>query len=190
MAANREQPLQRFGVNEHLDIVQRCLEGDRKAQKQVYDMLAGKMLSLCLRYTGDNMTAQDMLQDGFVTLFSRLDTYKAEGSFEGWARRIFATTCLMHLRKKDALKMSGDLEEAEVLPEKEASQTQQLGYKELMRLILQMPDGYRAVFNLFAIEGFSHKEISQMLGISEVTSRSQFNRARSWLQKKIKEQEL
>ena len=80
------------------------------------------------------------------------------------------------------------LEEAEILPEKEASQTQQLGYKELMKLILQMPDGYRAVFNLFAIEGFSHKEISRMLGISEVTSRSQYNRARTWLQKKIKNQ--
>ena len=153
-------------------------------------MLSGKMLSLCLRYTGDSMTARDMLQDGFVTLFSKLDTYKGEGSFEGWARRIFATTCLMYLRKKDALNMSGDLDEAASLPQKEASQTQQLGYKELMKLILQMPDGYRTVFNLYAIEGFSHKEISQMLGISEVSSRSQLNRARNWLQKKIMEQEL
>lgn len=173
---------------EHLNIIRRCIDGDRQAQRQIYDELAGKMLSLCMRYTADRMTAQDMLQDGFVTLFSKLDTYKADGSFEGWARRIFATTCLMYLRKKDALKMSDDLECARGLDEEGADAVQQIGYKELMRLICSLPEGYRVIFNLYVIEGFQHKEISRMLGISEVTSRSQLNRARAMLQKKIKEE--
>jgi len=181
--------VQRFKVDEHLNIVRRCLEGDRKAQKEVFDELSGKMLSLCLRYTGDMMTAQDMLQDGFVTLFSKMDTYKGDGSFEGWARRIFATTCLMYLRKKDALKMIDDLEEARAMSESSPSATESQGYKELMKLITEMPEGYRAIFNLFVIEGYSHKDISQMLGISEVTSRSQLSRAKNWLQAKIKENE-
>lgn len=179
--------MQRFGMDKHLNIVERCLKGDSSAQKELFDELSGKMLSLCLRYTGDLMSAQDMLQDGFITLFSKLDTYKGDGSFEGWARRIFVTTCLMSLRRKDALKESGDLLEARSLSEDSPTAVQQIGYKELMELISGMPDGYRVIFNLYAIEGFQHKEISRMLGISEVTSRSQLLRARAWLQSKIKE---
>ena len=174
-------------MDKHLNIVQRCLKGDLRAQKELYDELSGRMLSLCLRYTADRMTAQDMLQDGFVTLFTKLDTYKGDGSFEGWARRIFATTCLMHLRKKDALKESDDIEEAFGVQEESADAPGQIGYKELMALIMQMPDGYRVVFNMYVIEGYSHKEISQELGISEVTSRSQLGRARQWLQHKMNE---
>lgn len=171
----------------HLNIIRRCIDGDRQAQRQIYDEFAPKMLSLCLRYTGDRMTAEDMLQEGFVTLFAKLDSYKGDGSFEGWARRIFATTCLMYLRKKDALKMSDELETASGVKEEDADAVQQIGYKELMGLICSLPEGYRAIFNLYVIEGFQHKEISRMLGISEVTSRSQLNRARAMLQKKIKE---
>jgi len=177
-------------MDEHLNIVRRCLDGDSRAQKEIFDLLGAKMLSLCLRYTGDRMQAEDMLQEGFVTLFTKLDTYKGDGSFEGWARKIFVTTCLMQLRRKDALKQSEDLQEARGIMEDTPSATQSIGYKELMKLICQMPDGYRAVFNLFVVEGFSHKEISQMLGISEVTSRSQLNRAKAWLQQKIKENEV
>jgi len=177
-------------MDEHLNIVRRCLDGDARAQREIFDLLGGKMLSLCLRYTGDRMQAEDMLQEGFVTLFTKLDTYKGDGSFEGWARKIFVTTCLMQLRRKDALKQTEDLEEARSVTESSPSATQEMGYQELMRLVCGMPDGYRAVFNLFVVEGFSHKEISQMLGISEVTSRSQLNRAKSWLQQKIKESEV
>jgi len=177
-------------MDEHLNIVRRCLDGDTRAQKEIFDLLGAKMLSLCLRYTGDRMLAEDMLQEGFVTLFTKLDTYKGDGSFEGWSRKIFVTTCLMQLRRRDALKQTEDLEEARGIMESSPSATQKIGYKELMNLICQMPDGYRAVFNLFVVEGFSHKEISQMLGISEVTSRSQLNRAKAWLQQKIKENEV
>ena len=147
------------------------------------------MFPLCIRYVGDRSLAEDILQDGFVTLFTRLESYKGVGSFEGWARRIFVTTALMSLRKKDALKMSDDLEAARGLKTETASQVQNIGYKELMSLIMTLPPGFRTVFNMYAIEGFSHKEISEMLGISETTSRTQLSRARIWLQNKIKERE-
>lgn len=147
------------------------------------------MFPVCMRYIGDKESAEDILQDGFVTLFTRLDSYKGEGSFEGWARRIFVTTALMSLRKKDALKMSEDLDAARGLKTETASQVQNIGYKELMQLIMTLPPGFRTVFNMYAIEGFSHKEIGEMLGISETTSRTQLSRARIWLQNKIKERE-
>ena len=138
---------------------------------------------------GDREQAEDVLQDGFVTLFTRLDTYKGEGSFEGWARKIFVTTALMNLRKKDALKMSDDLEAARSLKAETSSQIQNLGYKELMNMIMELPAGFRTVFNMYAIEGYSHKEIGEILGISETTSRTQLSRARISLQNKIKERE-
>jgi RNA polymerase sigma-70 factor (ECF subfamily) len=147
------------------------------------------MFPLCIRYVGDRTLAEDILQDGFVTLFTHLGSYKGDGSFEGWARRIFVTTALMYLRKKDALKMSDDLEAARGLKTDTASQVQNIGYKELMKLIMTLPPGFRAVFNMYAIEGYSHKEISEMLGISETTSRTQLSRARTWLQEKIKKRE-
>ena len=147
------------------------------------------MFPLCIRYLGDREAAEDVLQDGFVTLFTRLNDYKGNGSFEGWARKIFVNTALMNLRKKDALKMSDDLEMARGVKAETVSQMQSLGYKELMTMITELPPGFRTVFNMYAIEGYSHKEIGDMLGISETTSRTQLSRARIWLQKKIKEKE-
>lgn len=122
-------------------------------------------------------------------MFTRLESYKGEGSFEGWARRIFVTTALMSLRKKDALKMSEDLEAARGLKTETSSQVQNIGYKELMELIMTLPPGFRTVFNMYAIEGYSHKEIADLLGITETTSRTQLSRARIWLQEKIKKRE-
>ncbi|MCD8208084.1 MAG: sigma-70 family RNA polymerase sigma factor [Bacteroidales bacterium] len=167
-------------------LIELCKEGNRIAQKAVYDRLAPKMFPVCIRYVGDRGVAEDMLQDGFVTLFSKLDTYKGDGSFEGWARRIFVNTCLMYLRKKDALKMSEDIDLARNISSGWSDQVQNIGYKELMKLITSMPNGFRTVFNLYVLEGFSHKEIAEMLGITEVTSRTQLSRARLWLQGKLK----
>ena len=147
------------------------------------------MFPVCIRYVGDRTVAEDILQDGFVTLFTRLDSYKGEGAFEGWARKIFVTTALMYLRKKDALKMSDDLEVARGLKTDTVSPVENIGYKELMELVTDLPTGFRTVFNMYAVEGYSHKEIAEALDISEVTSRSQFSRARAMLQKKIKERE-
>lgn len=170
-------------------LIEACMKGDRVAQKALYDRLAPRMFPLCIRYVGDRDMAADILQDGFVTLFTHLDSYKGAGSFEGWARRIFVTTALMSLRKKDALKMSEDLEAARGLKTDMASQIQNIGYKELMDLIMTLPPGFRTVFNMYAIEGFTHKEIAEMLGITETTSRTQLSRARVWLQEKIKRRE-
>ena len=147
------------------------------------------MFPLCIRYLGDREAAEDVLQDGFVTLFTRLNDYKGNGSFEGWARKIFVNTALMNLRKKDALKMSDDLEMARGVKAETVSQMQSLGYKELMAMITELPPGFRTVFNMYAIEGYSHKEIAEALGITETTSRTQFSRARLWLQNKIKDRE-
>lgn len=192
--------MQRFGEKLHLnnrenrskeaasepEILQACRRGDRKAQKQLYDRLAPKMMAVCLRYMGTRDDAEDILQEGFITLFSRLDSYSGEGSFEGWARKIFVNTALMNLRKKDALKMSEDLETAWNVSSDGVSQIQSAGYHELLKLIASLPTGYRTVFNLFVVEGYSHKEIAQALGITEATSRSQLQRARVMLQDKIK----
>ncbi len=170
-----------------LKLIESCIKGNRASQKALYDRLAPRMFSLCMRYVGDRVMAEDLLQEGFITLFTRLESYKGDGSFDGWARKIFVTTALMSLRKKDALKMSDELDIVRGMKDDLPTQGQNLGYKELMKLVMELPPGFRTVFNLYAVEGYSHKEIGEMLGISETTSRTQFSRARSLLQHKIKE---
>ena len=170
-----------------IETIKSCIQGDRAAQKVLYDRLAPRMFPVCMRYIGDRTLAEDILQDGFVTLFTHLNSYKGDGSFEGWARKIFVTTALMSLRKKDALKMSEELETLRSMKADTTSQIQNIGYKELMNLVMSLPPGFRTVFNMYAVEGYSHKEIGDMLGISETTSRTQYSRARAWLQNKIKE---
>lgn len=172
-----------------IQLIESCIKGNRVAQKVMYDRLASRMFSICIRYVGDRTLAEDILQEGFITLFTRLGSYKGEGSFEGWARRIFVTTALMYLRKKDALKMSDDLEQARGLKTEMTSQIENIGYQELMKIVMSLPAGFRTVFNMYAVEGYSHKEIAGILGISEVTSRTQYSRARALLQSKIKERE-
>ncbi|MBQ9185462.1 MAG: sigma-70 family RNA polymerase sigma factor [Bacteroidales bacterium] len=167
-------------------LIKLSIKGDRAAQKAIFDALAPKMMAVCLRYAGDREVAEDVLQDGFVTLFTKLESFSGDGSFEGWARKIFVNTALMSLRKKDALRDSGDLELVTGRASEAASQLQTLGYKELMSLVAELPPVYRTAFNLFAIEGYSHKEIAEALGITEATSRSHVNRARTYLQERIK----
>ena len=170
-----------------IETIKSCIQGDRASQKVLYDRLAPRMFPVCMRYIGDRTLAEDILQDGFVTLFTHLNSYKGDGSFEGWARKIFVTTALMSLRKKDALKMSEELEAVRSMKADTSSQIQNIGYKELINLVMSLPPGFRTVFNMYAVEGYSHKEIGDMLGISETTSRTQYSRARAWLQNKIKE---
>ena len=170
----------------NIELIRQCMRGERAAQQKMYNSLAPKMFALCIRYIGSRDEAEDVLQDGFVTLFSKMDSYSGEGSFEGWARKIFVNTALMALRKKDALRGSESLETAYGLDSPAPDQVRNLGYKELMRLVAGLPAGYRTIFNMAAIEGYSHKEIAEALGISEGTSRSQLQRARMLLQEKIK----
>ena len=184
--------MQLFGDKKHLDtelnfLVEQSIKGNRNAQRRIYDSLSGKMFAVCLRYMGDRDSAEDVLQDGFVTLFTKLESYSGEGSFEGWARKIFVNTALMALRKNDALKQSEGMDSAWSMKDEDPSPLQNIAYKELMRLISDLPVGFRTVFNMYVVEGYSHKEIAGELGISENTSRSQLQRARMMLQKKIKE---
>ena len=184
--------MQLFGDKLHLktretEWIEGAKSGDRRSQKAIYDMLSGKMYAVCLRYMGDSDAAQDILQDGFVTLFSKLDSSSGEGSFEGWARKIFVNTALMSLRKKDALKGSEDIDVARSITSDDPTVFEKIGYKDLLKLIAALPTGFRTVFNMYVIEGYSHKEIGEELGISETTSRSQLQRARVLLQSKIKE---
>lgn len=167
-------------------LLEGCRKGDRAAQKRLFDELAGRMLSVCLRYAGDREVARDLVQEGFVTLFDKLDSYSGKGSFEGWARKIFVNNALMYLRKNDALKETDDIDDARALYSDEPTPADDLGYRDLMALIAAMPPGFRTVFNMAAIEGYSHKEIAKELEISENTSRSQYKRAREWLQERIK----
>ena len=140
---------------------------------------------MCIRYVGDRSVAEDILQEGFVALFAKLDTYNGTGSFDGWARRIFINASLMYLRKNDVLKDSQDITEIRKMSSDGENALERIGYKELMCLISTMPVGFRTVFNLYVLEGFSHKEIADMLGITESTSRTQLSRGRIWLQDRI-----
>ena len=145
------------------------------------------MMAICLRYMGKREDAEDVLQEGFITLFTKLDSYQGAGSFEGWARRIFVNTALMHLRRTDALGLSEDISEARGLFTEEATPIQKMSYRDLIQLVTALPAEYRTVFNMFVIEGYSHKEIAQELGCTEATSRSRLQRARLRLQELIKE---
>ena len=184
--------MQLFGNKKHLDTqekdwIEGAKHGDSKSQKAIFDMLSSKMYAICLRYMGDKDLAEDILQDGFVTLFSKLDSYSGVGSFEGWARRVFVNTALMSLRKKDAMKNTEDVSVARNISSDDPTVIQKISYMDLLKLITELPTGFRTVFNMYVIEGYSHKEIAESLGISETTSRSQLQRARMLLQSRIKE---
>ncbi len=168
------------------DLLRLAKNGNPRAQKAIFDRLAPKMSAVCLRYMGDSMAAEDVLQDGFVTLFSKLDSFSGVGSFEGWARKIFVNTALMSLRKSDVLKGSAEVEVAGGMESQGVTALQTIGYKEIMRMVAELPPGFRTVFNMYVVEGYSHKDIADILGISENTSRSQLQRARVLLQAKIK----
>ena len=153
----------------------------------MYELLAPRYFPVCIRYVGDRVVAEDILQEGFVALFAKLGSYSGSGSFDGWARRIFINASLMYLRKNDVLKMSDDISLARGLKVNEESAVDRMSYSEIMTAVMAMPPGFRTVFNLYVMEGFSHKEIAEMLGITESTSRTQLSRGRIWLQNRINE---
>lgn len=164
-----------------------CKAQERKAQKELYDTYARRMMAVCLRYVNDRERASDLLQEGFIRVFTAIDSYAGNGSFEGWIRRIMVNVCLESLRRTDILRDAVDLADTAETISGDVSPISKISEKELRQLIAALPDGFRTVFNLFAIEGYSHKEISEMLHINEGTSRSQYNRARQVLQRKVNE---
>ena len=163
------------------DLIQGCIEGNRRMQEELYNRFASKMYAVCLRYAGNSDDAQDILQDGFIKIYKNLSRFRGEGSFEGWIRRIFVNTSIEHLRRKTYLKPIAEKEE-NTLPLKEKSVLDNLGEKDILKLVKQLSPGYRTVFNLYVVEGYTHREIGDMLGISEGTSKSQLARARVILQ--------
>lgn len=169
------------------ELIEACKNNDVRAQKLLYETFACKMMSVCLRYADNREMAEDFLQDGFIKVFSSIRSYSYEGSFEGWMRRIFVNTALEALRKNDLLRNGVELNALEPQQEADYSAVEKISADELMELIAQLPPGFRTVFNMFAIEGYSHREIAETLNINESTSRSQYTRAKRLLQKWIKE---
>ncbi len=168
------------------DFIERCLGNDPKAQGKLYQRFAPKMFGICLRYTRNSAEAEDILQEGFIKVFRHLKDYRSDGSLEGWIRRTMVNTAINFYKKKAKYQKDISLEQSEPINQNEESALDKLSAKELLEFIHELPDGYRMVFNLNVIEGYTHKEIGKMLNISENTSKSQLSRARSVLQAKLK----
>jgi RNA polymerase sigma factor (sigma-70 family) len=165
-------------------LIKALSKNDAKAQRYLYDKYAARMLAICVRYLPDRMEAEDVMIEGFMKIFEKIGQFKSEGSFEGWMRRLITNEALMQLRTKRHIEIDLDTPEAQKLPNYEhADQT--LETEELLGLVAQLPTGYRTVFNLYAIEGYSHAEIAAQLGITESTSKSQLHRARALLQEML-----
>jgi RNA polymerase sigma factor (sigma-70 family) len=168
------------------DIINGCLKGNRRDQELLYRRHAAKLYAVCLQYSGNDEEARDILQEGFIKIFENLVHYKHEGSFEGWVRRITVNTALEKYRSKHLLHRVDDIDK---IPEPDAEPDNEdyagLQAVDLMGIIRELPPKYRMVFNLFAIEGYSHKEISKMMNISEGTSKSNLSRARVILQRRV-----
>lgn len=170
------------------ELIEACRKCDRTAQKALYERMAPKMLSVCRRYVRDRMEAEDILVVSFTRVFERIHQFKGDGSFEGWVRRIVVNESLTYLRRNKALYLETDLETAERETASTVLETD-LEAEDLMKLVQELPAGYRMVFNLYAIDGFSHKEIAEQIGITESTSKSQLSRARTHLQARIQQLE-
>lgn len=164
------------------ELIKGCLKRNRNAQQQLYDLYASKMYAICYRYVRHAMEAEDVLVMAFTKIFDRIDQFKGEGSFEGWIRRIMVNEALTHLRKSRAMSVETELEQADREPDYDRL-SDHLEAEDLQKMIQELPPGYRVVFNMYAIDGYSHKEIAEHLGITENTSKSQLSRARTYLQK-------
>ena len=163
-----------------------CARGKARAQEELYHTHYRTMFGVCLRYCKDRDLAEDVLQEGFIKVFKSIDRFRGSGSLEGWIRRIMVNTALEHHRRAARFLPLVDLDEAY---DQDAGHdlVAEMSHKEILALIQELPDGFRTIFNLYAIEGFNHREIGEKLGISEGTSKSQYSRARRQLQEKIQQ---
>lgn len=167
------------------ELVKGCIAGRRSSQEALYRYFSPKMFSICLRYANDYHSAEDILQEGFIKVFNNIDRFRGDGSFEGWIKRIFINTAIEYYRKSINHSGHSELTTLNVKSINEKA-LQNLATEDLMKLVQRLSPGYRAVFNLYVIEGYAHKEIAKMLKISEGTSKSQLARARVILQKMVK----
>lgn len=173
-------------MNQHdeFTLINQCLKGEVKSQKRLYDYYSRTMFGICLRYSNGYDDAKDILQDGFVKVYTKLNQFSFSGSFEGWMKRIFINTALEHYRLNKQYMAQGDVDDA--IDQVHHDYTvERMSQKEILGIMNSLAPGYRAVLNLFIIEGYSHAEIAEMLGISEGTSKSQLSRARTVLQQEI-----
>ncbi len=168
------------------DLIKGCRRGDRHAQRTLFDRYSSRMHGLSLRYLKNPMQAEDVVVVAFTKVFEKIGQYKGEGSFEGWIRRIVVNEALTVIRKTRTMMIETDLEKAEREPDYQQL-NQQMEAEDLLKIIGELPPGYRVVFNMYAIDGFSHKEIAEQLGITENTSKSQLSRARAYLQRVLAE---
>ena len=165
-------------------IIEACIKGKARAQRELYKTFAPAMLAVCYRYARDKEEAEDFLQEGFIKVFQKIEQYDGKGSFEGWIKRIMINSAIDQLRKQKTQSVEIDESISELLQHIDPDE---LSMEYLFNIIQELPTGYRMVFNLYAIEGYSHKEIGQELGISESTSRSQYTRARAILAKRVQQ---
>lgn len=166
------------------DIIERCIKGDASAQSKLFNRFAPRMMGVCYRYVQTIYEAEDILQEAFIKVFRYLDTYQGNGAVEHWIRKIVVNTALNHIKQNKKFRDEMDVDNVE-----DEGYTDSLHLKfeteEVINAIKSLPDGYKVIFNLYAIEGFSHKEIADQLGIAEATSRSQYCRAKIMLQNKL-----
>ena len=164
------------------NLIKQCANNDRKAQKEIYQLFAGKLFSICLKYSKNKQEAQDNFQDGFIVIFDKIGQFNFKGSFEGWLKRVMINTVLLKYRKKNVLNIVTEDIPDEVIVDVDDDE---ISLDFLLNLINELPDRYRMVFNLYALDGYSHKEISEMMLIAEGTSKSNLARARAILKQKI-----
>jgi len=171
-------------INEK-QLIADCLRGDRNAQRRLYEQYSGKMMGVCMRYCKDSDTAKDLLHDGFLKVYTHLDNFEGKGSFEGWIRRIMVNTALEYLRKKSDEGHNIEIEEAFTLTSEDYGALEKMQAEELVRTIQKLPDAYRTTFNLFVVEGYSHREIAEAMHITESSSRVYLTRAKQLIQQML-----
>lgn len=166
------------------ELINACLNGDPKAQKRLYDTFSRSMFGVCLRYSNGYEEAKDILQDGFIKVFSKMSQFAFNGSFEGWMKRIFVNTALEYYRKNKIHMQELEIDAADANPHHDFT-IEKMSHKEIVEVMNKMAPGYRTVLNMYIVEGYSHAEIADMLNISENTSKSQLSRARVVLQQEL-----
>lgn len=167
------------------ELIRKCINNDAYAQELLYRRFAPKMYGVCLRYAKHKEEAADILQDGFIRVFTNLKNYRGEGSFEGWIRRIIVNTAINHYKSNVRHMRDLNIDDVNIGGNVNNDAISKITTEELLKLVQELPEGFRMVFNMYVIEGYDHKEIAQMLGVTESTSKSQLHRAKAALQKKL-----
>lgn len=172
------------------ELVKGCVSKKPAAQKLLFEQFSRKMMGVCIRYADRREEAEDMLQNGFIRVFEKIETFKGTGSLEGWIRKIVVNESLTYLRKNKAMKLNIDIDGAEYMIPGNNPIGEHTNEKDLLKVIQQLPIGFRTVFNMYAIEGYTHKEIAEQLGITEGTSKSQYSRAKTHLQNMLQSEKV